>query len=198
MRSPLVYCGPMWGGKTEGLISRLVRAEIQKVRVLAFQPAQNTRDGDRIRAHSGASFPARPVASGTEILAHADHVDVVGIDEIFMIKGVVDAVRALNALGKKVVMATLDMDSDGNVWEPVGQVLGFAEEVVKCPAVCAVCKHDAYYTYRIPEAPQDRLLVGAGNFYEPRCFACWSTGEAEKKRGKRQKRFFRNTPKLPG
>lgn len=196
MLSPIVYCGPMWGGKTEALISRLVRARIQNVRVKAFQPAANTRDGDRIRAHSGASFPAIPVADGRAIVEEGGDADVIGIDEVFMIEGIVDAVRRLMSMRKKVVMATLDMDSEGNVWEPVGQILGMAQEVQKCPAVCTSCKHDAYYTYRRPGAPSDRVLVGAGDVYEPRCFTCWAAGQEEKRRGL-QKTFFDTHAKLP-
>jgi len=197
MRSPLVYCGPMWGGKTEGLISRLVRAQLQRVNVVAFNPAANTRAAaSEITAHSGARFPAIPIENGEEILAHAEHADVVGIDEIFMIPGVVGAVRTLKDRGKKIVVATLDMDSEGHVWEPVGEILGIAEEVVKCPAVCAVCKKDAYFTYRLPEAPPGRVLVGAGNFYEPRCHECWSSGQAEKQSARGQRQFFRTTPEL--
>lgn len=199
MLSPLIYCGPMWGGKTEALISRLVRARIQNVRVKAFNPRQNTRAGvDLIRAHSGASFPAVPVDHGSEIVEACGDADVIGIDEIFMIDGIVDAVRRLVELRKKVVMATLDMDSEGGVWESVGQVLGMAQEVVKCPAVCTSCKHDAYYTFRRPGAPDARVLVGAGDIYEPRCYTCWAAGQQEKKRGLGQATFFDISPRLPG
>jgi len=63
----------------------------------------------------------------------------------------------------------------------VAELLGLAEEVVKCPAVCACCKRDAYYTHRRAKAPAGRLLVGATDFYEPRCFECWVTGQSEKR-----------------
>lgn len=199
MRSPLVYCGPMWGGKTEALISRLVRARIQNVRVAAFTPSRNVRDRGTIRAHSGASFPAEVVSHGQEIVERADGFDVVGIDEIFMLEGVVEAVAELVRLRKKVVCATLDMDSEGRVWESVGQVLGMAEEIVKCPAVCAVCKHDAYYTFRRPDAPSSRLLVGAADFFEPRCRPCWERGQAEKRQMAVQRELFavRSPPPPP-
>jgi thymidine kinase len=195
LNSPLVYCGPMWGGKTEGLISRLVRARIQNVHVKAFNPNVNQRTAvDEIKAHSGAAFPAIPVASGEEVLAKAYDAEVVGIDEVFMIPGIVDAVRTLVSLKKKIVIATLDMDSEGSVWESVGQILGMAQEVVKCPAVCATCKRDAYYTFRRPDAPNERILVGAANFYEPRCHSCWAAGQAEKKRRANQKKLFEWEP----
>ena len=182
MRSPLVYCGPMWGGKTELLISRLTRAAIQEVPVIAFNPVTNTRSAiNSITSHSGSSFPATSVASGDEILALVRGHEVVGIDEIFLLPGGVTAVRQLMAQGKKIVVATLDMDSEGRVWEPVAELLGIAEEVVKCPAVCAACKRDAYYTFRRGGAPSQRVLVGAADFYEPRCFACWTTGQDEKR-----------------
>lgn len=198
MLSPIIYCGPMWGGKTEALISRLVRARIQNVRVKAFQPAKNTRDGAMIRSHSGASFPAIPAESAQTILDEGGDADVIGIDEVFMMDGIVEVVQRLMAMNKKIVMATLDMDSDGNVWEPVGQILGMAQEVQKCPAVCTSCKHDAYYTFRRAGAPEDRVLVGAGDVYEPRCYSCWAAGQEEKKSGQSQATFFDTRPDLPG
>ena len=184
MRSPTVYCGPMWGGKTEALISALVRARIQEIPTLAFNPAKNARYGTKdIRAHSGASFPAIAVTSGAEILAHVHDLQpqLVGIDEFFMIEGAIEAVRVLRARGTRVVIATLDMDSEGATWESVGELLGIAEEVVKCPAVCAACKADAYFTFRRGRAPAGRVLVGAGEFYEPRCWACFDEGQRSKR-----------------
>ncbi len=116
MRSPLVDCGPVWGGKTGGLISRLVRARLQRVEVVAFNPAANTRHASHeIVAHSGARFPATPVERGAEILKHAERADVVGIDEIYMIPEIAAAVRTLEQFGKQIEIATLGMDSDGRV-----------------------------------------------------------------------------------
>ena len=183
MRSPTVYCGPMWGGKTEALISTLVRARIQEIPTLAFNPAKNARYGTRdVRAHSGASFPAIAVRSGAEILAAVAQQQprLVGIDEFFMIEGALEAVQSLRRSGQRLVIATLDMDSEGRAWESVGDLLGLAEEVVKCPAVCAACKADAYFTFRKGMAPTERVLVGADDFYEPRCWTCFVDGQEAK------------------
>ncbi len=154
-----------------------------EIPTLAFNPRQNDRFGTTdIRAHSGARFPALAVETGAEILAHVwrEEPRVVGIDEIFMIRGALDAVRRLTADGVKVVIATLDMDSEGEVWDEVGPLLAMAEEVVKCPAVCASCKRDAFYTFRKGAAPGSRVLVGAGDYYEPRCYACFRAGQQAK------------------
>jgi thymidine kinase len=183
MRSPIVYCGPMWGGKTEALISRLVRAELQSIPVMALQPRCNDRYGTHdLKAHSGASFPAVPIQDGDELLEHVRRRDplVVGIDEFFMIPGALDAVRQLMEQQRKIVIATLDMDAEAVVWEEVGPLLGLAEEVHKCPAVCARCKNDAYYTFKRAGAPEGRVLVGAGEVYEPRCYPCFVAGQRAK------------------
>lgn len=184
MRSPIVYCGPMWGGKTEALISRLTRAKLQDIRTLAFHPAKNQRYGiSDIRAHSGAGFPAIGVESGAGIreIVRREKPRVIGIDEFFMIPGCLPVVKELVRAEHKVVVATLDMDSDGVVWDSVGQLLAIAEEVVKCPAVCAQCKKDAFFTFRKAHAPAERVLVGAGEFYEPRCGACFVQGQEAKR-----------------
>jgi len=183
MRSPLVYCGPMWGGKTESLVSRLNRARLQGVKVRAFTPAANTRDAPAgfIRTHSGAAFPALVVSDGAELLEKVGDAQVVGLDEFFMLPGALDAVKRLTAVEVKVVVATLDLDSEGRVWEEVGELLALAEEVVKCPAVCQVCKKDAYFTFRKATAPRDRVLAGSSEFYEPRCRKCWLEGQEAKR-----------------
>jgi thymidine kinase len=172
----------MWGGKTEALVSRLERARLQGVRVKAFTPAANRRDGEGlILTHTGARFPAVTVPDGAALLAGAGEVDVVGLDEFFMLPGALPAVVDLADRGVKVVVATLDRDSENRVWEGVGELLALAEEVVKCPAVCQVCKRDAYYTFRKPRAPVDRVLAGAEDFYEPRCRDCWLEGQRAKR-----------------
>ena len=43
-------------------------------------------------------------------------------------------------------------------------------------------------------APNERILVGAANFYEPRCYSCWAAGQAEKKRQVTQKKLFEWAP----
>ena len=169
-------------GETHTDAHNLREVELGSYNVTRFNPATNTRGAiNSITSHSGSSFPATSVASGDEILALVRGHEVVGVDEIFLLPGGVAAVRQLMAQHKKIVVATLDMDSEGRVWEPVAELLGIAEEVVKCPAVCALCKRDAYYTFRRGDAPAQRILVGAADFYEPRCFSCWSTGQQEKR-----------------
>ncbi len=173
----------MWGGKTEALISRLVRAELQNIPVLAVQPKANLRyQTHDLRAHSGASFPAHPIEHGEELseLVRRLEPQVVGIDEFFMIPGAVQAVQRLMAQKCKVVVATLDMDAEARVWEEVAQLLGLAEEVHKCPAVCARCKSDAYYSFKKAGMPKERVVVGAGDIYEPRCYACFVRGQQAK------------------
>jgi len=184
MRSPIVYCGPMWGGKTEALVSRLVRARLQDIPTVAFNPLRNNRfDTTDIRAHSGARFPATPVETGEQIVqvAKDSGAQVVGIDEFFMIDDCFTAVTTLVRSGCKVIVATLDLDSEGRPWESVGSLLAIAAEVVKCPAVCAQCKRDAYFTFRRGNAPGDRVLVGADDFYEPRCGECFRAGQEAKR-----------------
>ena len=174
----------MWGGKTEALVSRLVRAQLQDIPVLAFNPRRNQRYGSTdITAHSGAHFPAIPVENGEEIVQVCRERDpaVVGIDEFFMIPDAMVAVNALLKRQAKIVVATLDMDSEAKVWSSVAELMGVAEEIVKCAAVCSSCKADAYYTFRKGMAPSPRVLVGTDDFYEPRCRTCFEAGQEAKR-----------------
>ena len=78
-----VIAGPMFSGKTEELIRRLVRYKIARVAVQAFKPELDTRHADtKLVSHSSLSIDAESVASSQELLHKvADKTAIVGIDE---------------------------------------------------------------------------------------------------------------------
>ena len=76
--------------------------------------------------------------------------------------------------GKRVIVAGLDMDSNGKPFGPMPQLLAKAEKVTKVVAVCEVCGGDATHTYRREAAAKDTVLVGASNHYEARCRMHWT------------------------
>src|SRR4029453_12983698 len=104
--------GPRLGGKSEEMIRRLRRAEIAGQRVVIFKPQIDDRyDATDIVSHAGARMQAVPIVSVSEIEAHAEGYEVVGIDEAqFLGEGVVATALGLADRGVRVVVAGLDQD----------------------------------------------------------------------------------------
>ncbi|MCB9367395.1 MAG: thymidine kinase [Calditrichaeota bacterium] len=169
-----VICGPMFSGKTEELIRRLVRAQIAKLRVEIFKPIIDVRySKDEIVSHSRLTIPSQLVKSPWEIFDLAQDADVIGIDEAqFLGKELLDVVQKLADQGKRVICAGLDTDYRGEPFEPIPQLLAIAEYIDKTLAICMRCGNPAKHTQRVV-ASRERVLVGATEAYEPRCRNCF-------------------------
>ncbi len=173
-----VICGPMFSGKTEELIRRLRRAQIARQRVAIFKAILDTRyDADQLVSHSQQTIPSISVKSAWEILNHAKHADVFGVDEAqFLGVELIEVSAQLANDGKRMIIAGLDTDYRGLPFEPVPQLLAIAEYITKTLAICVQCGNPAKFTQRIVESA-DLILVGAADAYEPRCRRCFRPPE---------------------
>lgn len=170
-----VICGPMFSGKSEELIRRLRRAQIARQRVQIFKPALDDRfSQDRIVSHSEQSLQAEVVKSSDELIRRVeDRTEVVGIDEVqFFDAGIVAVCEKLANMGKRVVVAGLDLDYRGVPFEPVPQLMAVAEYVTKTLAVCTRCGGPASRSQRLVSS-EERIVVGATDTYEARCRRCF-------------------------
>jgi len=182
-----VVCGSMFSGKTEELMRRLRRAEYAKQRVLTIKHHIDKRYNQVptcIVSHEGKerfAFIINDTAAGVEkILELAHHnIDVVGIDEIqFFGQHMLRVIKTLINDGKRVIVAGLDLDFRGEPFGVVPPLMAEADEVCKLKAICVKCGSDAHHTQRLvngqPASYDDPIvLVGASEFYEARCRACF-------------------------
>src|ERR1700749_2904703 len=81
-----VITGPMFSGKSEGLIRRLKRARIARQRVICFKPDLDVRyHRTAISSHSAQTLDAVTVATVEDLKAALfpgiDEVEVIGVDE---------------------------------------------------------------------------------------------------------------------
>jgi len=173
-----VICGSMFSGKTEELIRRLNRAKIARQSVEIFKPSLDKRYHDQdIVSHNENSIRSTPVNSAEEILLFAGNCDVVGIDEAqFFDASLVEVCNKLANGGKRVVIAGLDMDFQGNPFGGMPQLMAQAEFVTKVHAICMVCGEVAQYSYR-KVASKDKFLLGETDSYEARCRRCYNQGD---------------------
>jgi thymidine kinase len=175
-----VICGSMFSGKSEELIRRLTRARIARRRVQVFKPKLDDRFSDvEVVSHAGQRLVALAVASSGEILEKTeDRTEVIGIDEAqFFDAGIVDVVKRLADLGKRVIVAGLDQDYLGRPFDPMPALMAEAEEVTKARAICVRCGAPASRTQRLV-ASEERVVVGAAGMYEARCRRCFEKGVA--------------------
>jgi thymidine kinase len=172
-----VVCGSMFSGKTEELIRLLRRAVIAGQNVQVFKPIIDERYGlEKVTSHSGAKFDAVPVRTSEEIFEKLeDETTVIGLDETqFFDEGIVKVVQKLANLGKRVIIAGLDMDFRGEPFGPMPVLMAIAEDVHKLHAICMKCGELACRTQRLVNGKPARyddpiVIVGAAELYEARC-----------------------------
>ena len=169
-----IVCGSMFSGKTEELLRRLTRARIAKQKVEVFKPAVDVRyDEDDVVSHDARKSASIPVENASQILFYAEEFEVVGIDEAqFFGNELVSVCNELANRGKRVIVAGLDMDYQGNPFGPIPQLLATAEYVTKVHAICMKCGNLANYSHRTVN--DDKLVVlGETDAYEPLCRKCF-------------------------
>lgn len=169
-----VIAGSMFSGKTEELIRRLNRAKIANLNVEIFKPGIDVRyDEVDIVSHNKNAIRSTPVNTAEEILLLSGNCDVVGVDEAqFFDEGLTDVVNKLAYQGKRVILAGLDMDSEGKPFGPMPQLMATAEYVTKVHAICVRCGNLAQYSFRKQQS-SSQILLGEHDIYEARCRKCY-------------------------
>jgi len=172
-----VICGPMFSGKTDELIRRLVRATIAKQKVQVFKPAIDVRYAvEKVTSHAGSNYDALPVEKAADIRKQLEKdTTVVGIDEAqFFDPEIVQIADELAARGVRVLVAGLDTDFRGEPFGPMPLLMSRAEHVDKLHAICMTCGDEASRTQRFVNGKPARyddpvVIVGASEMYEARC-----------------------------
>ena len=169
-----VICGPMFSGKTEELIRRLVRAQYAKQKVAIFKPKTDNRySDDYIVSHNKRKIKSIILESSKDIYDYKNEAHVFGIDEAqFFGKNLIKICNDLANSGKRVVIAGLDKDYSAKSFGPIQELMIDAEYVTKVNAICMSCGNPASFTKRIsPE--KDLVVVGEADKYEARCRSCF-------------------------
>jgi len=166
----IVFTGPMFGGKSSRLLATIDRLKYQSKKIVAFKPKMDHRySKSEIVTHSGHHYDALSVSTGKEIIDLSKDFDIIAIDEAFMIDGAGNAVIDLFKSGKSVIVSSIKLSANGNVFEEMKTIFPWATKIEICPAVCTECDADAYYTVtNITDL--SGICVGGAESYEPKCF----------------------------
>lgn len=178
-----VVTGSMFSGKTEELIRRMKRAEIAQQKIAIFKPKIDKRYSEKdVVSHDAKSIPSIPVTNAKEILDYVNEIEVIGIDEAqFFENELPEICDYLANIGKRVIIAALDMDFNGKPFGSIPQLLSIAEYVTKVHAICMKCGNLAHYSHRLSDA-QKLVILGEKDIYEPLCRECYKKSRQDKKK----------------
>ena len=175
----VLYTGPMFSSKTTKLLARIDRSKYQKKKAISFKPVIDDRYSikNQIVTHNDNHIQSCGVTCGKEILeivAANQPIDLIAVDEIFMIPNAGSACIELFKKGYDVYVSSIELDFMGMPFEEVKEIMPYCTQIVKCKAVCSVCQEDARYTAKKGDVqfavPSDSVLqVGGEETYEPRC-----------------------------
>lgn len=186
-----VICGSMFSGKSQELMRRLKRADIAQLNVLTFKHEIDQRGGPctAIVSHDGKSREAHSFHENSMEVGHlfnyvTDDVDVVGLDELqFFPDSILRFIQTLvSQMGKRVIVAGLDMDFRGQIFPLTAAAMAMADEVMKLRAICISCGRDANYSQLLSHGRPVHSLdaafhVGGAECYEARCRTCFVSPE---------------------
>ena len=169
-----VICGPMFSGKTEELIRRLVRAQFAKQIVTIIKPSLDDRySEDYIVSHNNRKIKSIIINDTIDILKYSKSSDVIGIDEAqFFNSSLIDICKELAKIGKRVVVAGLEKDYQAIPFGPMPELMVDAEYVTKVNAICMKCGDQANFSQRISDETK-QVVVGEIDKYEARCRKCF-------------------------
>ena len=185
-----VLTGPMKCGKTEEMIRRIRKLQLQGIHLFVGKHSIDSRSSGSLqsRAYPGAQIPAFDISDALDLIRYVNSahgkLEYVFFDEIqFSPPDIVDAIQILLRQGLHIVVSGLDMDFKG---EPFGRcmpgLLAIADKVKKMKAICEICKKEnATMTQRLVDGRPARksdpiVIVDDGTHheivYEPRCRQC--------------------------
>jgi thymidine kinase len=169
-----LICGCMFSGKSKLLLSRLELARKEGTSVAVFKHAGDDRYSESdIVTHDGQRAAARPVATAGEILAPAAKAELILIDEgQFFGPELVPVCRQLAKQGRSVIVASLYLDSRGEPFDSIAQLLQIADRIMHLTTRCARCGATANQTQLLTPV-RGESMVGGSEDYEPRCSACF-------------------------
>ncbi|RLE40511.1 thymidine kinase [Candidatus Acetothermia bacterium] len=191
-----VITGCMFSGKTEELIRRLERVRIARGKILLFKPTIDNRYSETaVVTHYGREFPAHLLPPGEEALETLLEIageealaesTVIAFDEgNFFSDRFPELCEELVEMGKRVIVAGLDLTFAGEPFGPMPTLMALADQVDKLHAVCVKCGAPATRSQRLidgrPAPPDDAVIkIGGQEVYEARCRNCYEKGDFSK------------------
>tara|TARA_B100001741_G_C16489912_1_gene569162 strand:+ start:603 stop:1178 length:576 start_codon:yes stop_codon:yes gene_type:complete len=170
-----VICGSMFSGKTEELLKRLKKCFFAKKKAIVFKPVIDSRyDNNNVVSHDKNTTESVSIKKTDDILILSKDYDVIAIDEAqFFSDDLVNVCNSLAGLGKRVIVAGLDMDFLGNPFGCMPKILAIADYVSKIHAICINCGNNANFSFRKTNE-KSLIQIGEKKEYDALCRHCFN------------------------
>ena len=173
-----VFTAGMFGCKSGYLLEEIAKTQHANEETKAFTHANDPRRGNISSRMHSFSFPAPQMGDSFEILGHIGvNTKNVAIEEAqFFDRNLPTVVKILHNAGINVMIAGLDLTSEGTPFGPMPDLLAMADEVIKLRTVCRVCgSRFARKTACMVEKKGDVLASAEQDTatYEARCNKEW-------------------------
>lgn len=176
-----VITGPMFSGKSEELIRRLIRAKIAGQKIIAYKPSIDNRFSEnKIVSRSGAEIECENINLDNDDIDFLFHQkkseldkDVYAFDEaqFFFPVTLSRVCEHLADLGKRVIVCGLGCDYKNEPFNTMSYIMAKAEFVDKISAICIDCGDMATRTARTTKST-DRVVIGDTETYKAVCRKC--------------------------
>lgn len=171
-----VIIGPMFSGKTSELARQIRRHVIAGRKCIVIKYAEDIRySSDSISTHDKVTYPAISATFLVDIKKDVLEYDVIGVDEGQFFPDVWEFCSEMRNLGKIVIVSALDMNWMREDFPNISKLSGRSEFVIKCKAVCVLCKQDAAYSKRLI-SDTNLKLIGGSEKYAAACLRCHEFG----------------------
>ena len=184
-----VISGPMFYGKSEEVVRRLVRLAFARKTILVIRPKMDDRktrnifdlikENRHLKKYKNITTGRIDSFQDLQRLIAPEAVpDVIAVDEMqFVGDWIVNSANELLDMFEnqdfRLIVSGLDMDAFKNPFGPMPQLMAMADEVVKLTAICNKCEtNTATLTYKLGGSPNQQVEVGDKDIYQARCRAC--------------------------
>jgi thymidine kinase len=172
-----IILGPMFSSKTSRLIEVYKQCIFCNIPVTVFNHILDRRYHTTLLSnHDNVMVPCVQLGElKDQWLNEGKNSDVILINEGQFFPDLVDAVKQMLDLKKKIFVCGLDGDFERKKFGQILDLIPLCDEVSKQHSLCSLCKDGsaAIFSMRLTEEKQ-QTLVGSSN-YIPVCRSCYDT-----------------------
>lgn len=183
--------GPMFSGKTSELIRLIDREVISGKKCLIIKNKIDDRyDSEskpvkHLTTHNNYCYTGCEIEIHTELNLELERYilekkyEAIAIDEGHFFENLTVFCNNMANNGVKIFVSTLCGSYRQHLFEEIGRLLPYSENIIFCDSICMVCKNPGSFTIRITDS-EDDIDVGGNDKYMSACRKCLNAFNCKK------------------